>query len=141
MQATSEQVKTHQWLTTAITIFTLFIAVILFGWVMSRMGIFNRIGHSETAVSPHTLHITSEAMRFGQEALQLKAGQEITLLLDNHDLYGHSFDVDELDLHIEMPPNGRTQFTFTPTQSGTYTIYCAVPGHREAGMVSTLVVE
>jgi uncharacterized cupredoxin-like copper-binding protein len=30
---------------------------------------------------------------------------------------------------------------FTPTTTGTYSFYCGVPGHREAGMVGTLIVE
>jgi plastocyanin len=98
------------------------------------------VSSGKTAVAADSLQLTTEAMRFGQEALQVKVGQEVTLLLDNRDLYGHSFDVDVLNIHVKMPANGRTAFTFTPTETGTHTIYCAVPGHREAGMVSTLVV-
>ncbi|KRT67293.1 MAG: hypothetical protein XU08_C0004G0001, partial [candidate division WWE3 bacterium CSP1-7] len=30
---------------------------------------------------------------------------------------------------------------FDATTAGTYEIYCAVAGHRESGMVGTLVVE
>lgn len=141
MQATNLPDKTNQWLTTAVTSFIILLAILLFGWVISRMGLFNKAGNSEPIAAPYTRHVTSEAMRFSQEELQVRVGQEVTVILDNRDLYGHSFDVAELDLHVEMPPNGRTQFTFIPTQSGTYAIYCAVQGHREAGMVSTLVVE
>ena len=92
-------------------------------------------------ISANALQFTTEAMRFGLEELQVKAGQEVTIVLDNLDLYGHSFDVDAFDLHVEMPANSRTEIRFTPPTVGrTYIIYCAVPGHREAGMVSTLVV-
>ena len=140
MQAAGKQTNSNQWLTTAVTTTIIVLAIILFGWVMSRMGLFNRVGSGKAAVAADSLQLTTEAMRFGQEVLQVTIGQEVTLVLDNRDLYGHSFDVDALNVHVEMPANGRTPFTFTPTETGTYTIYCAVPGHREAGMVSTLVV-
>lgn len=140
MQATNVQEKTDQWLGTAVTVFMVIIALLLFGWVIGRMGLLNRVGGAETAVPGPSFHLTAEAMRFGQAEIRVKAGQPATLVLDNHDLYEHSFDVDELDLHVAMTANGRTEFTFTPSEAGTYTIYCNVPGHREAGMVSSLVV-
>jgi uncharacterized cupredoxin-like copper-binding protein len=40
-----------------------------------------------------------------------------------------------------MDANGRSAISFIPTKPGTYDIYCGVPGHLEAGMVSTLVVD
>jgi uncharacterized cupredoxin-like copper-binding protein len=40
-----------------------------------------------------------------------------------------------------MPAGKIALALFTPTTSGTYTFYCRVTGHTEAGMVSTLIVE
>jgi uncharacterized cupredoxin-like copper-binding protein len=40
-----------------------------------------------------------------------------------------------------MPGSQSALALFRPTQTGTYTFYCAVPGHRAAGMVGTLTVE
>lgn len=141
MQAARTQAKSNQWLATAVTMFFIGVAIVLFGAVISRMGLFNRLGTGATAVAEDTQQITAEAMRFGTPELRLKAGETATLALDNRDLYGHSFDVDVFDLHVEMPANGQVKTSFTPTEPGTYTIYCNVPGHREAGMVSTLIVE
>lgn len=138
MQITSVPEKTNQWRATAVTTFLILLAVLLFGWAISRMGLLN--GVRATAVTPQALPFTAQAMRFGPEILTVKAGEEVTVVLDNHDLYEHSFDVDALDLHVALPPNGRTEFTFIAPQAGTYTLYCAVLGHREAGMESTLVV-
>jgi uncharacterized cupredoxin-like copper-binding protein len=30
--------------------------------------------------------------------------------------------------------------SFVPTKPGTFEFFCAVPGHKEAGMVGTLIV-
>jgi uncharacterized cupredoxin-like copper-binding protein len=141
MQSAGVKEKSNEGLSTAVLLLIIGMALILFVVVIGRMGLLNRWAAGETAVAADTLQLTAEAMRFGQPELQVKAGQEVTLVLDNHDLYGHSFDVDGLDLHVEMVANGRATITFTPIEADTYLIYCAVPGHREAGMVSTLVVE
>ncbi len=40
-----------------------------------------------------------------------------------------------------MPSGKPAVALFTPTKPATYTFYCAVPGHKEAGMKGTLIVE
>ena len=141
MQVTNVEKRSNEWRGTAVTTLVIVTAIILFGSVIGRMGLLNRLGSTETAVAMQTISITAASMRFEPEPLQVNVGQEVTILFENDDLYGHSFDVDALDLHVPMPANGRSEQTVTFTEPGTYTIYCAVPGHREAGMVSTLIVE
>ena len=36
---------------------------------------------------------------------------------------------------------GQTTVTFTPTQAGSYSFACNLPGHKEGGMVGTAVVQ
>jgi len=114
-------------------------AVALFVLVIGRMGLLNGLW-AGTAVSGQQTVLTKD-FKFGQPELHVHAGETVTLRLDNEDMLAHSFDVDELDVHADMPANEQTAVTFTPTTPGTYTFYCAVPRHREAGMVGTLVVE
>ena len=140
MQATSERKETNQWLSTAVTTGIIVIAIILFGAAISQLGLLNGVMAGKTSVPDDAITLTAQSMRFGLTELQVTAGEETTLVLDNHDLYGHSFDNDDLDIHAEMAGNGRSVITFIATEPGTYEIYCGVPGHREAGMVSTLVV-
>lgn len=145
MQVTTPvQEKESNWLSTGGMVLGILVCLLLFGAVVSRMGLLNGlVNRGETAVSipNNTLTYTTKAMRFGQTELRVQAGQEITLQLENYDMYAHSFDIDELGLHVEMPANGRVTTQFTAPEPGSYTIYCAVPGHREAGMIATLIVE
>ena len=43
--------------------------------------------------------------------------------------------------HTELVANGKAVATIGDLKPGTYTFYCTVPGHREAGMEGTLTVE
>ena len=65
----------------------------------------------------------------------------VALRLENSDTQRHSFDIDAFDVHVTMPINAPALALFTPNAPGTYTFYCRIPGHTEAGMVGTLIVE
>lgn len=78
---------------------------------------------------------------FDQKELRAKTGEVVALRLENNDAIGHYFDIDELNVHVAMPSGKPAIAIFKPTTPGTYTFYCRVPGHREAGMVGTLIVE
>jgi plastocyanin len=78
---------------------------------------------------------------FDRTELRAKVGETVALRLENQDSTSHSFDIDELDVHALMPAGTPVLALFTPSAPGSYTFYCSIPGHREAGMVGTLVVE
>ena len=81
-----------------------------------------------------------ENMRFDQSEVRVKAGEPVSFNLVNKDGYGHSFDLDEFDLHLPLAAKEVSQVNFTPTRPGSYVFYCASPGHEAAGMVGTLIV-
>lgn len=59
---------------------------------------------------------------------------------DDGEADGHP-QTPETDLHVLHVDAGKTGTgTFTIQEPGTYTVYCGVPGHREAGMEATLEV-
>lgn len=143
MQVTTQvQEKEQGWLNKLLLLGGISVGVLLFALVIGRMGLLNGLrGGGATAVSPTTITVTTQNMQFGQSTLRIQAGEPVNFLLANKDFYGHSFDIDALDWHVPMPANDEVAIDFTAVPPGTYTIYCAVPGHREAGMVTTLVVE
>ena len=81
------------------------------------------------------------ALSFDQTELTASAG-EVTINLTNAAQIPHNVAVEGngVDEVSETVTAGDTSLTLT-LEPGEYTFYCAVPGHREAGMEGTLVVE
>ncbi len=84
--------------------------------------------------------LTTPDFSFEQTELTAKVGETVALRFENPHIAPHSFDIDELNVHIPAAPGSQGLILFTPTQPGTYTYYCAVPGHRGLGMEGTLIV-
>ena len=62
-------------------------------------------------------------------------------MMDN-DMAGHDMgNMDEMpQLHMSASSGSNLTLEFTPSTAGRYEYFCTVEGHREAGMVGTLVV-
>lgn len=73
-------------------------------------------------------------------SLDAAAGEVLGILVTNADPYAHSFDVDELAIHVPLPASSTTFVAMKPTTTGSIVFYCGVPGHRDAGMVGTITV-
>jgi nitrite reductase (NO-forming) len=85
-----------------------------------------------------TLGVVSN--RFDRAELGARVGETVALRLHNSDTAAHSFDIDAFNVHVSMAGGTDTLGLFRPTAAGTYTLYCAVPGHTEAGRVGALIV-
>lgn len=53
----------------------------------------------------------------------------------------HNFTIEGLGASPDINPNEANLWSITGIQAGTYTVFCSIPGHREAGMVATLLVD
>ncbi|GAC1642443.1 MAG: hypothetical protein NVS4B8_11630 [Herpetosiphon sp.] len=88
--------------------------------------------------------VTAANHQFTQREITAHVGQTVALRLENSDGQGHAFDVDEFNVHVEMPGGKPALALFTPTNPGTYTFYCSSPGHANkaagTGMVGKLIV-
>ncbi len=80
-------------------------------------------------------------LAFAEERVTAPAGT-ITLRMPNPAALEHNIAIDEPVQEIGeiVGQGGVSEITFE-APPGEYQYYCSVPGHREAGMVGTLVVE
>jgi plastocyanin len=85
--------------------------------------------------------LVSRRDSFDRAELRTKVGETVALRLENSDTERHYFDIDEFDVHVPISTGTPALALFTPSAPGSYTFYCHVPGHTEAGMVGTLIVE
>jgi plastocyanin len=79
-------------------------------------------------------------LKFEETKLSAKAG-DITLKLTNDSPVPHNIAVDGASGVSDTIQDGQTAELTVTLPAGTYQYYCAVPGHRQAGMVGTLTVQ
>lgn len=121
--------------------------------------------------STTVLAITGTEFKFSPNQITVKVGQPVTIVYKDGGSVDHELEVDSmpasnvsLDLsqsgkipedeqdeamgdaarnqvHEYAAAGGTAVVTFTPTQAGTYNFACNLPGHKEAGMTGTIVVQ
>jgi hypothetical protein len=84
--------------------------------------------------------ITIEDLRFVGSP-QMKDGEVLGLIITNPEDAPHSFDIDSLDIHVQVTPKSTTAVTIQPSGPGQLVFYCGVHGHRAAGMAGTISVD
>src|SRR5262249_55636574 len=80
---------------------------------------------SEFAINPSTIQVPLDGK----------------LVVTNAGAVAHNFHVDKTNVHTSDLSSGDTATVdLKGVEAGSYTVYCAVSGHRDAGMQATLVV-
>ena len=88
-----------------------------------------------------TVSLTAKDTKFLETGLAATTGEVVGIYVTNRDVYAHAFDIDSLGIHVPLPPASTTFVAVKPTGAGTLEFYCAVPGHRDAGMVGSIAVK
>jgi plastocyanin len=100
-------------------------------------------GHGENspmAPDARLVDMTGRDLRFDPATLTAREGENIGIMLRSVDLE-HDLVIDEFDAHVYADRGQTGTGGFTASRAGRFTYYCSIPGHREAGMEGTLVVE
>jgi plastocyanin len=87
----------------------------------------------------HAITLEAREFAFAPDDVTVDAG-EVEVTLDNKGVVEHDFTIDEADVQVYADATESTTETVT-IDEGTYTFYCSIPGHREAGMEGTLTAE
>jgi uncharacterized cupredoxin-like copper-binding protein len=115
--------------------------------------------------SPVEIKLEASGLKYQPATFEVVAGQPVKLTLVNNDSVEHDFSILEIpmasmgataepmaghnmgdmttdpQLHMAVATGASNSLEFTPTKSGAYEFFCTVPGHKEAGMVGTLIVK
>lgn len=83
--------------------------------------------------------LVSENMGFSESDLRVDGG-EVSVTMKNNDLFWHTFTIEKLGVDLRVPVGATLGASFE-APPGEYEFVCAIPGHVEAGMVGTLIVE
>lgn len=113
------------------------LALVLAGLVVSVA-----VAAGLAGTAPKVVKVTAKEFAFEPKEVKVKAGQPVKLVLENKGVIEHDIVLEKLGLKTSTIQPGKTaELTFTPKAKGRYPIVCSVPGHKEAGMTATLVVE
>jgi uncharacterized cupredoxin-like copper-binding protein len=93
----------------------------------------------ETATAAVSVEVVSQDIFFEPSEVTIPANTDVTVNLPNKGAAPHNFSVDELGIDVDIAP-GATEQAVINAPAGEYEYYCNVPGHKEAGMVGTLIV-
>jgi uncharacterized cupredoxin-like copper-binding protein len=85
----------------------------------------------------------SGSMKWTKQMYMVTAG-DVTFVVKNPSVVIHNFVVEGPGVKAtsaNIKANGTLNATLRDLKPGEYKIVCTIPGHREAGMVATLVVK
>lgn len=95
---------------------------------------------TESVIPAQTVSVKAFSFGFSPSTIKLTKDQRVTLELTSLDV-AHTFTVDELGIDMKVQGGETTSIEFNPKELGEFEFYCSIPGHKEAGMVGTIMIE
>lgn len=115
---------------------------------------------STASAAPRTVTLTLNEFQFQPAEITVNVGQTVKLVLKNNGTVLHDFvstdamvevmeehgamhDMSGMQttMHAAIEAGQQSTLEFKATQPGTYTFYCTIAGHKEAGMTGKLIVK
>jgi len=117
-------------------------------------------GSAPSSTEPKTITLALNEFQFQPADITVNVGQPVKLVLKNtgtvlHDFVStdamvtvieehgaeHEMGGMHTTMHAAVDAGQQSTLEFKATQAGTYTFYCTIAGHKEAGMTGTLIVK
>jgi len=116
-------------------------AALVFGLLLVLVGCGGG-GEAAAGNGGTSVEIKASEFAYDPSMMTVNKGESVTVKLSNIGSVAHDFVIDELNVNISQVPVSSTESaTFTASSAGTFTYYCSVPGHLEAGMKGTITVQ
>jgi uncharacterized cupredoxin-like copper-binding protein len=80
-------------------------------------------------------------MFFEPSELTIAANTDVTVTASNVGVLEHDFSVTDQDLTTGTVSSGSSAQVVVNLPAGTYEFFCSIPGHKEAGMIGSLIVQ
>lgn len=105
-------------------------------------GVDDAVAGSAHATDAQMLELTgTDVLAFTPHRVTVAAG-EVVVELTSQPAAPHTFTIEELDdREVVRADGGQTARGTVELEPGTYTFYCSIPGHRQAGMEGTLTAQ
>lgn len=97
-------------------------------------------GTDTTTDQVNEISVIGDEFSFAPSSISVKAGEKVKINFKNEGNFPHNIAIEELALASSVIGAGETTaLEFTAPAAGTYTVYCSVAGHKEAGMEGDLI--
>jgi len=115
----------------------------MMGQGAQMMGGYASGGTAGAAAIPGATEVTVTAadLTFSPTELRLPAGRDVNLTLVNRGQVLHDLTIPALSVHIVAGPGESRTVGLRNLTPGRYEGFCSVPGHAQAGMRVTVVLE
>lgn len=95
-------------------------------------------GGDPQAQHPGDIVLRMHNTAFSTRAIKAPPGP-VHLYVVNDDLFWHTVTVDDLGIDLTVPVGSHRRLSLNG-RPGTYTFYCRIPGHSQAGMRGTITI-
>ena len=103
---------------------------------------------TETEVVPleettvREIAVSGTEFSFKPDSITLTKGEKVKIVFTNAGKAPHDLTIEGLGIKTKVIGSGQTDsIEFVAPASGTYTFYCSIPGHREAGMKGSIEIK
>jgi plastocyanin len=96
---------------------------------------------AETSDAGVAVHVEMGDMYYEPSEITIPADTDVVFTFQNAGFMQHDFFIHEPEVNSGVLAGGQTAEAIVNMPTGTYEFWCTQIGHREAGMIGTLIVE